>query len=56
MEENSDKDKPDYVSYKKVLIFGAQSSGKSSFSERLKNGKFKENLQHTEECKLNLKL
>ena len=43
------KEKPKFVSYKKVLLFGAESTGKSSFTKLLKFGKFLEKISHTEE-------
>ena len=41
----------DFISYKKVLLFGAKSTGKTSFSNLLKTGKFEENIAHSEESK-----
>ena len=55
MEENIEQDKPNYVSYKKVLLFGSESSGKTSFVERIKTGEFKENITHTPNGNYNLK-
>ena len=51
MEFDNEKNKPEYFSYKKVLLFGAESTGKSSFSNRLKTGLFKDDIKHTEEGK-----
>ena len=45
------KEKPKFVSYKKVLLFGAESTGKSSFTLRLKEGKFQEDIEPTKEGK-----
>ena len=42
---------PNFASYKKVLLFGAESTGKSSFSNILKTGLFKDDIKHTEEGK-----
>ena len=42
-------DDSDFISYKKVLLFGAESTGKSSFTKLLKFGKFPEKISHTEE-------
>ena len=39
----------EFVSYKKVLLFGAESTGKSSLSKRLEKGKFVEDIAHTED-------
>ncbi len=41
----------DFISYKKVLLFGAKSTGKTSFVNLLKTGKFEENIAHSEESK-----
>ena len=47
---NTDDDnEQDYISFKKVLLFGAGSTGKTSFSIRLQTRKFKENIPHTQE-------
>ena len=40
----------DYFSYKKVIIFGAEGSGKSTLSKSLETGKFSEQ-NHTESSK-----
>ena len=47
MESNNNNS--DYISFKKVLLFGAESTGKSSFTKLLKFGKFPEKISHTEE-------
>ena len=47
MEENQEK--ANYSSYKKVLLFGDESTGKSSLSKRLEKGKFIEDIAHTED-------
>ena len=39
----------EFIAYKKVLLFGSESTGKSTFSNWLKNGIFQENIAHTEE-------
>ena len=52
MSNNNFREKVDFISYKKLLVFGAESSGKSSFAHRLSKGKFKENLVHTQEGKI----
>ena len=49
MEFDNEKNKPEFFSYKKVLLFGAESTGKSSFANRLKTGLFKDDIKHTEE-------
>ena len=51
MELNNSEEKPEYISYKKVLLFGAESTGKTSFANLLKKGKFEENITHTVEGK-----
>ena len=44
------KETPDFISYKKVLLFGAESVGKTSFSYILKSGgQYHDNLSHSEE-------
>ena len=40
----------EYISYKKVIIFGAEGSGKSTLSKSLETGKFSEQ-SHTNEGK-----
>ena len=50
--EEKQEEKPKYISYKKVLLFGAESTGKSSFTLRLKEGKFQENIEHSKEGKI----
>ena len=49
--EYHDENKPKFISYKKVLLLGAESTGKSTFSNLLKGKRFKENITHTEEGK-----
>ena len=46
---SEEKEKPKFISYKKVLLFGTVSTGKSSFTMRLKKGKFQEKILNTEE-------
>ena len=46
------KEKPKFISYKKVLLFGAESTGKSSFTMKLKERKFQENIEHAKEGKI----
>ena len=41
--------------HKKVLLFGCEASGKSTFSNILKTGSFKENVAHTKEGKYIIK-
>ena len=48
---SEEKEKPKFISYKKVLLFGAESTGKSSFTLRLKEGKFQEDIEPTKEGK-----
>lgn len=47
MESNTGKSY--YISHKKLLIFGAESTGKSSLSNRLIFGRFVDNIEHTKE-------
>ena len=35
-------DNSEFVSYKKVLVFGGESTGKTTLSNQFKNGKFSE--------------
>lgn len=44
------EDEIEYISYKKVIIFGAEGSGKSTLSKSLETGKFSEQ-NHTESSK-----
>ena len=37
----------DFISYKKVLLFGDEGTGKTSFINRLKKEKFNESIPHT---------
>ena len=37
-----DEEEIEYVSYKKVIIFGVEGSGKSTLSKTLETGKFSE--------------
>lgn len=46
-----DKDN-EYVSYKKLLVFGAEGSGKTSFSKYLETDGFSSEITHTENGKL----
>ena len=41
-----------FKSYKKVLLFGSKGVGKTSLSQRLKMGKFVDNIPQTEDGKL----
>ena len=45
--ESNDNNKREYISFKKVLLFGDKSSGKSSFSNILKTGEFPNNISPT---------
>ena len=47
------EDEIEYISYKKVIIFGAEGSGKSTLSKSLETGKFSEQ-NHTESSKYNI--
>ena len=44
---------PEFVSYKKVLIFGSEGTGKTSLTKRIERGSFT-NESHTENCKLKI--
>lgn len=46
---DSNIDKLEYISYKKVLLFGAESTGKTCFAKLLKIERFPEKITHTEE-------
>ena len=37
-----------FTSYKKVLIFGAESTGKSSLIQRIKTNNFQDNINNTD--------
>ncbi len=50
--ESIDDNKPNFVSYKKVLLFGIEYSGKSTFINKLKQIEFQENIEHTKDCKI----
>jgi len=39
----------EFIAYKKVLLLGSKSTGKTTFSKWLKIGKFQENIAHTKE-------
>ena len=52
MESNNFKERSDFISYKKVLLFGAASTGKTSFAKILEKGNFQENITHTDEGKV----
>ena len=41
-----------FKSYRKVLLFGSKGVGKSSLSQRLKTGKFEDDIPQTEDGKL----
>ena len=47
----SSSSKLEFISHKKVLLFGAQSTGKSSFSYWLENKQFSEDIIPSEESK-----
>lgn len=44
MDSKEEKGKPDFVSHKKVLLFGSESSGKTSLAKRLLEDKFEDNI------------
>lgn len=44
---------PEFVSYKKLIIFGTEGSGKTSLTRRFEKGSFTEE-SHTESGKLNI--
>ena len=46
---------PEFVSYKKVVIFGSEGTGKSSLSKRIERGAFT-NETHTENGKYKIYL
>ena len=43
--------KPNFISYKKVLLFGAESTGKSSLSYRFEKNEFQDNIFPTNDGK-----
>jgi GTPase SAR1 family protein len=43
----------EFTSYKKVIIFGNEGSGKTSLTKRIERGSFT-NESHTENCKLKI--
>ena len=43
----------EFASYKKVIIFGNEGSGKTSLTKRIERGSFT-NESHTENCKLKI--
>lgn len=51
MDSNGDQEKPEFISYKKVLLFGAEFTGKSSFVKRIKSEEFQEHMDHTKDGK-----
>jgi GTPase SAR1 family protein len=44
---------PEFVSYKKVIVFGAEGSGKTTLTKSIEKGSFSEET-HTENSKHNL--
>ena len=44
--------KQEYISYKKVLVFGDKGTGKSSLTEKFKTTKFSDSISHTNEGKI----
>ena len=46
-----EQEKQNYICYKKVLLFGAGSTGKSSLAKRLQLGEYKGNITHTKDGK-----
>ncbi len=44
---------PEFVSYKKVIIFGAEGTGKTTLTKYIEKGKFTEE-SHTENRKINI--
>ena len=44
---------PEFVSYKKVLVFGAVGTGKTTLTKYIEKGSFS-NESHTENCKINI--
>ena len=44
---------PEFVSYKKVIIFGAEGTGKTTLTKCIEKGKFTEE-SHTENRKINI--
>ncbi len=43
--------KQEYISYKKVLLFGDEGTGKSSLIDRFKTNNFSDTITHTDEGK-----
>ena len=44
--------KQEYISFKKVLLFGDKGTGKSSLTERFKTTKFSDSISHTNDSKI----
>ena len=47
------KQKPNYVSFNKVLMIGDEGTGKSTLVKRFERGKFSNKIIHTDERKKN---
>ena len=47
---DKEQDENEFTSYKKVIIFGAEGSGKSTLTKSLETGKFSEQT-HTQDSK-----
>ena len=43
---------PQFVSYKKMIIFGDQGTGKTSLIKRIQMGSFLNDISHTEDCNM----
>ena len=46
------EDTQEFVSYKKVLVFGAEGTGKTTLAKYIEKGSFSEET-HSEKCKYN---
>jgi len=49
-----DNNLPQFVSYKKLIIFGDQGSGKTSLIKRIQMGSFLNDIVHTDDCNMKL--
>ena len=42
---------PDFISYKKLIVFGAVGVGKTTLTKSIEKGNFSEDITHSENCK-----